>query len=64
MPRLVRIVAALWLLVQLAAAIPDSHELVPVPRHVWDTDAAKRSDHDSIGLSDHEKFVWASTDRK
>lgn len=64
MPQLVRIVATLWLLVQLAAAIPNSHELVPVPRHIWDTDAVKRSETDAIGLSDHEKFVWASTDSK
>ncbi|KAL2808272.1 hypothetical protein BJX63DRAFT_436259 [Aspergillus granulosus] len=39
-------------------------ELIRVPRHIWDSGAtAKRDDSaGSIALSDHEEFMWASTD--
>lgn len=63
-----RIIATLWLLMQLVACLPTSPELLRIPRYVWDTDVTKRdvSEADqaaadkSVKPTDHEKFVWAS----
>ncbi|KGQ02180.1 hypothetical protein PAAG_11136 [Paracoccidioides lutzii Pb01] len=66
MAQLARIIAALWLLLQLAAAIPDSNELIRVPREVWEPEHLAKRDDDPkslVNLSESEKFVWASTDK-
>lgn len=61
------VLATLWFWQALAAA-PASHDfqdLVPVPRDVWDQSLMRTADNGaSVGLADHEKFVWASSDSK
>lgn len=71
MPRFARIIATLWLLMQLVASLPAPIELLRIPRYIWDTDLAKRDPEASqaaadgaVRPSDHEKFVWASSNSK
>lgn len=65
----VALAASFWLL-QCVTAQPlepfqsePIEELVPLPRHVWDTNyLAKRQDVDaSLGLQESEQFMWASS---
>ncbi|GES64964.1 hypothetical protein ATEIFO6365_0009045900 [Aspergillus terreus] len=54
--------AILWLAGLVSAASNEFIDLHPLPRHVWDMDhLSKRDDAaQSVGLQDHEKFMWAS----
>lgn len=54
--------AILWLVGLVSAASNEFIDLHPLPRHVWDMDhLSKRDDAvQSVGLQDHEKFMWAS----
>lgn len=72
MARFARIIAALWLLLQLVAAIP-TPELQPLPRSLWDGSSAKTlvksaraidrvTAEKAVKPSEKEEFFWASTD--
>ncbi|KAL3480821.1 hypothetical protein BJX99DRAFT_254154 [Aspergillus californicus] len=54
--------ASLWLWQAVAQpASPSFEDLVLLPRHAWDHSLTKRGDDTaSIGLADHEQFIWAS----
>ncbi|KAL3455622.1 hypothetical protein BJX64DRAFT_294884 [Aspergillus heterothallicus] len=56
---------SLWLWQAVAQPTSASFEdLVLVPRSVWDTSLTKRADDaTSIGLGDHEQFIWASGEK-
>jgi hypothetical protein len=61
-------VCTLWL-AQLALAVVENplERLVPIPRHVWDTELiAKRAGdlNSSVGLQDHEQVMWTSSNSK
>jgi hypothetical protein len=64
MLKLPLVLATLWFWQALAApASPEFEDLVPVPRDVWDQTLMRTADNGaSVGLADHEKFVWASSD--
>ncbi|KAK2789135.1 hypothetical protein FQN53_002359 [Emmonsiellopsis sp. PD_33] len=68
-----RIIATLWLVMQLVAATP-MPELQPLPREVWSGKSAKVQDlssraidqaaaTDAMTPAEMEEFVWASSDR-
>lgn len=74
MAQFARIIAALWLLVQLAAAIPRL-ELQPLPWYLWDGTSAPKLGNSARAVSqaaaeeaikpvEKAEFFWASTDSK
>ncbi|OJD13258.1 hypothetical protein AJ78_06265 [Emergomyces pasteurianus Ep9510] len=73
MAQFARIIATLWILMQLVAAIPRP-ELQPLPRYLWDGNSEpelgnsaravnQAAAEEAIKPVDKEEFFWASTDK-